>query len=85
MNLNENRDCISTCDKILEELDRENVKVMYRKARACLNLKDYDSAISILESASTLEPENKSIISLTKKAKILKNQSEKKEKKIFKG
>mmetsp|Transcript_12957 Transcript_12957/g.16211 ORF Transcript_12957/g.16211 Transcript_12957/m.16211 type:complete len:173 (-) Transcript_12957:22-540(-) len=85
LNLEQYKEALKCCDQVLDELDVNNVKVMYRKARALNHLKEYDAALSVLGKAICIEPENKSLITLKRKTERAVQQEEKKQEKLFRG
>ena len=56
---------VSNCTKVLE-LEAGNVKAWYRRAKALLGMKDYETARSDLLKAQELDPSNQAIIELLK-------------------
>jgi len=68
LHLGRNEEVITSCDTVLKD-DPKNVKVMFRKAQALSNLKDYESSLKILKEAHGLEPNNNQVKNLFNKVK----------------
>lgn len=67
------------CDKVLE-IQEENIKALFRRAQARIEMKDFDEAIVDLNKARDLEPEDKALakeLARAKKAKLDYVQAEK--------
>jgi len=60
------QDCVvANCDRVLQ-VEPTNVKALYRRAKALLNMKDFEAARLDLKKAKELEPNNQGIADLTK-------------------
>jgi len=73
---------IDNCNKALE-IEKMNVKALYRRAQAQSELRDYDSALTDLKLALDVDPENSAVkIAMSNVNKMLSEQ-EKKDKLIY--
>jgi len=70
---------IEHTDTVLSELDKDNVKALYRRAMAHFKTKDYDAAKKDLSKALQINPEEKNCMILLKKVKERKEKKGKKE------
>jgi len=82
LKLNQNAEALAVCDKALE-LDPKNVKVLFRKAQAQCNSKDYEDSIKTLREALTYDSDNKEIKVYLEKVKKLHDAAIKKKQKAF--
>jgi len=84
LKLGQNRDAFIASEKGLE-IDPTNVKVIFRKAQAQANLKEYDESLVTLREALKLDKENKEIKNFTEKVKKLHVAWKQKQQKAFSG
>jgi tetratricopeptide (TPR) repeat protein len=72
LKIGQNSKSIEFCSKVLE-IDQFNVKALFRRAMANLNLSNNEKAFSDLQLASKFEPENKEIQTELQKLKLTNN------------
>jgi len=82
LKLNRNSDALEVCDKALQ-LDPKNVKVLFRKAQAQCNSKDFEDSMRTLREALTYDNDNKEIKVYLDKVKKLHDAVIKKQQKAF--
>ncbi len=56
---------VTNCSRVLQ-IEPTNVKGLYRRAKALLDMKDFEEARADLKKATELDPSNQAIISLTR-------------------
>jgi len=84
LNLNEWADALKMTEKSLD-IDPNNVKTLFRKAKAMAGSKDYLPALTILKQAEKLDPNNKEIKLYAEKVKKLHEVLKQKQAKAFKN
>lgn len=73
---------VEDCDEVLS-LSGENVKALFRKGQALVNLKDWDKAEDALKKAIALEPNDKGIRRELEKTKKAMQEEKVKEKQMY--
>jgi tetratricopeptide (TPR) repeat protein len=71
---------LTNCEKVLG-CDATNVKALFRKAQALMARREYTAARTVLREVYKLDPTNKQVISLLKKADAQARKDRKEEKK----
>uniref|UniRef100_A0A6B2L855 peptidylprolyl isomerase n=1 Tax=Arcella intermedia TaxID=1963864 RepID=A0A6B2L855_9EUKA len=84
LKLNKNSEALIACDKALP-LDPNNVKILYRKAQAQCNLKDFEDSLTTIKEAQKLDKDNKDLRILHDKVKKAQDLLKKKQQKAFSG
>jgi len=82
LRLNRHSEVVATCGKILE-MERFNVKALFRRAQAYCATEDFDDAIADLKRAAEVEPENREVAAQLKRARALLAQANKKQAKLY--
>ena len=70
------------CNKALE-IDKDNVKAMFRRATALEKTKQYEDALKDLDAAAKVAPEDKNVVKAVARVKKLQKKQEDKEKKMY--
>lgn len=73
---------VEDCDQVLES-DPNNVKALFRKGQALVNLKDWDKAEDMLKKALNIEPNDKGIRRELEKTKKAQQEEKVKEKQMY--
>ncbi|XP_045203479.2 peptidyl-prolyl cis-trans isomerase D-like [Mercenaria mercenaria] len=73
---------VENCEEVLS-LSAENVKALFRKGQALINLKDWEKAENALKKAVDLEPNDKGIRRELEKAKKAMQEEKVKEKQMY--
>jgi len=82
LKIKEAQSAYEDCVEVLA-LDNDNVKAMYRKAQASIELKDFDNAKNTLTKANTLDPENKAVVGELNKIKKMIADKKQQEKQMY--
>lgn len=80
--LGDHGEAVADCNKVLD-VDDKNVKALYRKGQAYMNMKDFDQAMVGFQAAAKLEPNDKSIKNEMARLKKLMEEHRNKEKQIY--
>lgn len=80
--LGDHAGAVADCNKVLD-VDDKNVKALYRKGQAYMNMKDFDQAMVGFQAAAKLEPNDKSIKNEMARLKKLMEEHRNKEKQIY--
>ena len=81
--LKEWQDIVDISPKALE-IDPNNIKALFFRGKAFLNLLEYDQAIEIFQKIQTIDSENKDVVKEIAKAKKEKKKYLEKQKELFK-
>lgn len=82
LKLKDNQSALEDCAEVLE-LDKENVKALYRHAQANIGLKDYEEAKKSLLNAFKIAPEDKAVKNELIRVKKLVEEKKQKEKQFY--
>lgn len=75
-------DAISNCEKVLD-IDKNNIKALYRRGQAWMSLADFEKANADLLSAKELDPQNKEIATTLAALKKKVKEQEEKDRKLY--
>lgn len=70
------------CNKALE-IDKDNVKALFRRATALEKEKNFEDALKDLDAAAKVAPEDKNVVKAVARVKKLQKKQEDKEKKMY--
>jgi len=82
LQVKDSKRAITYCDKALQH-EAENVKALFRRAKAYTLQKDYDLSRKDLKRCEELQPGNKEILSELARVKKLEEDDKKKQKKMY--
>jgi peptidyl-prolyl isomerase D len=82
LRLKKNAEALSACEKALA-IDEKNVKVLYRKAQAQSNSKDFLESLQTIHKALRIDPNNKDLIKWETKVKADQEAIKKKQQQAF--
>lgn len=77
------QDIVDISPKALE-IDPNNIKALFFRGKAFLNLLEYDQALEIFQKIQTIDSENKDVVKEIAKAKKEKKKYLEKQKELFK-
>lgn len=80
--LGDHSGAVADCKEVLD-LDANNVKALYRRGQANTNMKDFEQAMSDLQAASKLAPNDKSIRNEIARLKKLMEEKRSKDKQVY--